>query len=264
MSLPVPNFVIMGAQKSGTTSLHEYLKVHPDIFMSSPLKEPGYFLGDEVVPRFWKIRGLEVASREDLLARHMLQGYRGQRLFGDSSTYYTIGRRSRREAVPQRMAQVNPGMKFIYMLRDPIDRIRSNYLHSLRRGSTNGSIREFLGQPEGRIAVMTSLYHFQLEAFLEHFDASQFHVLVFEEFLQNPARHMRNIFEFLGAADIPIRIKFGAHNVSHNRAESEVTSKLDLSADLLDDLRGRLVPDVKRLSSHIGREIAAWTLGRSA
>ena len=64
MKNPTPNFVIIGAQKSGTTSLYEYLRAHPDVFMSSPLKEPGYFLGPDVVPQFWKRRGIDVASPE--------------------------------------------------------------------------------------------------------------------------------------------------------------------------------------------------------
>ena len=85
MVRPLPNFLIIGAQKSGTTSLYEYLRWHPDIFMSFPMKEPGLFLGTRGARSLWAHKGIDVPSLRHLLDQHMLHGHRGERLFGEAS-----------------------------------------------------------------------------------------------------------------------------------------------------------------------------------
>lgn len=264
MSLPVPNFIVMGAQKSGTTSLHEYLKAHPDIFMSSPIKEPGYFLGNEAVPIFWERQGLKVSSCDELLEKHMLIGYQGQRLFGDSSTYYTIAHRSRHYRIPGRIAQANPKMKFVYMLRDPIDRIRSNYLHSVNKGRTVGPISEFLNTPGGRSAVLTSMYHFQLEPYLDKFPREQFHFICFEDFVADPESKLREVIDFLGADGVALDVRFKKHNSSNNRADVTQQGYLDFLPEQLKFLKKKLGEDVKKLKSVIGKIPEQWTSLRSA
>ncbi|MEC9362813.1 MAG: sulfotransferase [Pseudomonadota bacterium] len=264
MKNPTPNFVIIGAQKSGTTSLYEYLRAHPDVFMSSPLKEPGYFLGPDVVPQFWKRRGIDVASPDELLERHMLQGYRGQPLFGEASTYYTIGRRSRREHIPQHMAAADRRMKLIYIVRDPLERIRSNYLHSVRRGTSTGSIADFLNSGEGRIALLTSQYHFQIEAYRASFPAEQLLVLIFEEFVAAPEAGMRQVFEFLGLGRAATSMAFAAHNVSENRSDLAADQRLRADEKQWEELRALLLPDVEKLLAYLGRDIPAWGITHDA
>ena len=74
-----PNLVIIGAQKSGTTSLHHYLELHPEIFMSSPIKEPGYYCDFEFISNYFKniAQPVYYKSRADILKNYMLQGYKG-------------------------------------------------------------------------------------------------------------------------------------------------------------------------------------------
>ena len=86
-----PNLLIIGAQKSGTTSLYHYLKIHPHVFMSNPLKEPGYYWRFDKVKDYFARKGITIESRHDLLANHMLKNYKGEPVFGEASTYYTIG-----------------------------------------------------------------------------------------------------------------------------------------------------------------------------
>lgn len=263
MSLPIPNFLIIGAQKSGTTSLHQYLKAHPSIFMSTPIKEPAFFFDETIIPDFWRRRGRAVASRDDLLSRHMLKGYKGEAQFGESSTHYTLGDLSRTQGIPQRIAQMSPDMKFVYILRDPIDRIRSNYLHSMRLGlrPVKGTFEQYLDGKRGGVAVRTSLYFEQLSEYLSIFPADRFHVVIFEEFVKSPAAHMAGICRFLGVDAMPRRVKYDAHNVSHNRGQATASNHLDCSSGRLAELKLRVGADTRKLCDWLGRsEISDWDL----
>ncbi len=251
---PCPNFIIMGAQKSGTTSLHEYLKVHPDIFMSSPIKEPGLFLGEERAKTFWTTAGQPIASLHELLHERMLQGYRGEQWFGDASTHYTIGQRSRAWDIPQRMHAANPDMRFIYILRNPVERILSNYHHSRSKGRCKGTLEDFLGSQEGPSSVLTSKYWYQLEAYLETFRPEQFHVIVFEEFLAQPHETMAGIWDFLDLPSPAVSPNF----VAHNTGRQDTLSSVDESPDL-ERVLTALNKDTVQLQNWLGRDIPAWS-----
>lgn len=251
---PCPNLIIMGAQKSGTTSLYEYLKVHPDIFMSNPVKEPGFFLGEERAKIFWERNGDPIESRYQLLHERMLEGYQGEFWFGDASTYYTIGRRSRLFHIPDRMHAENPDMRFIYILRNPVERILSNYHHSRTKGRCKGSLQDFLNSEEGPSAVLTSRYWYQLEAYLEVFRPEQFHLVVFEEFLEQPHHSMTEVWRFLDLPEPPEAPKFVTHNAG-NRENPDVGNDRHGLEHILSVLRA----DTMRLEHWLGRNIRAWS-----
>lgn len=99
---PSPNFLVIGAQKSGSTSLYEYLKQHPDIFMSDP-KEPEFFADDKLFSK-----GLKLYER-------FFSGYQGQKRIGEASTVYSnhVGI----EKTIKRIYQFNKDMKLIYIIK---------------------------------------------------------------------------------------------------------------------------------------------------
>ncbi|MDP9141830.1 MAG: sulfotransferase, partial [Pseudomonadota bacterium] len=194
-------------------------------------------------------------------SRYMLQGYKGQPHFGESSTHYTLGGLSRTQKIPQRIAQMNPDMKFVYMLRDPIHRIRSNYLHSARLGLFTGTLEQYLDGKRGKVAVRTSLYFHQLSEYLSVFPADRFHVVIFEEFVKSPSLHMAEICRFLGVDAMPGRLKYDAHNVSHNRGQATVSNHLECSPERLAALKLRVGADTRKLCDWLGRsEISEWDL----
>jgi len=166
----IPNLVVVGAQRAGTTSLHRYLDRHPDIFMSNPHKEPCLYLedrpGEERWREYFKTRGRTYRTNHMLLKAYMLQGYGGQRYFGESSTYYTMGRYSRSFGIPEKMRASDPRMKIIYLVRHPLQRIVSHYLCG-GRINTYGSLDQFVARDPH--ALLNSLYHWQLEAYLRVF-----------------------------------------------------------------------------------------------
>lgn len=245
-----PNLIILGAQKSATTSLYHLLRRHPDIHMSYPVKEPGYYMGEDWAARYWKRHSREVRTREEIFDHLMVKGIAGERLFGDASTYYTIGNNSRFRGVPARIRKESPDARFIYVVRNPLDRIVSNYLHSLRGGSTHCSLEQFLEQREGERAVLTSMYFYQLQAYLEYFPLDQILVLSFDDLLAQDADTLKAVQKHL-ALSSPIcgdRDSFPAENVATNRNEVDAT-QMTLSSNARARLRDRLLQDMEDLQN---------------
>ena len=116
----IPNLFIIGAMKSGTTSLHEYLNEHPDIFMSN-VKEPGYFA--ECMNYYPK----DLAWYESLFKEA-----KGEMIIGESSTNYT--KLPICTDVVNKIWEFNPDARFIYVMRDPIKRVISHYWHGVKYG----------------------------------------------------------------------------------------------------------------------------------
>lgn len=256
--LPHPNLIIMGAQKSGTTSLYEYIRKHPDIFMSNPVKEPGFYLGEERAKIFWRKMGKPIASRTELLTQRMLLGYNEERWFGDASTYYTLGKRSRLFNIPSRMHEQDPQMKFIYIVRNPIERIISNYKHIVERGKTKETLQDFLQTPEGENSILTSLYSWQISPYLELFPRKQFLFLIFEEFLSNPHKGMEKVWNFLDLAPPaePIH-SFHAYNAS--ALKTPQTDKEHYALNILQgSAASRVMDDIKKFENIIDRQIDKW------
>lgn len=183
MTSVLPNVIILGAPKCGTTSLHNYLDVHQSIAMSR-LKETDFFLeGDGN----WGL-GLDwYASNFDADAP----------VRGEGSTKYACLPHS--EGVAHRMKQIVPDAKLIYMVRDPFDRIASHYMHAKAAGVEARPFSEAARDPLSRY-LAASLYATQLESFLEHFDSDQILVESQERMLSDTRGVLARTFEFLGVA----------------------------------------------------------------
>jgi hypothetical protein len=172
---------VIGAMKSGTTSLHHYLSLHPEIFMSVD-KEPRFFT-DEAK---WR-RGLawyEEHFPEPAPIR------------GESTPDYTKFPAIR--GAPKRIHSIIPAVRFIYLVRDPIERIVSHYVDSYSFGRVHGSIDEELTHFEDCHLVNCSRYYTQIEQYLEYFDPERILVLVSEELRDDRRRTLQTAFRFLG------------------------------------------------------------------
>ena len=120
-SARLPNFIVIGAMKSGTTSLFHYLQAHPQVFMS-PLKEVEFFVEE----KNWR-RGM------DWYRAQFAGASPGALAIGEASTAYT--KYPEYPGVPERIASSLPDARLIYILRDPIERIRSHYQHRVLSGA---------------------------------------------------------------------------------------------------------------------------------
>jgi hypothetical protein len=177
----VPNFFVIGAAKCGTTSLHFYLDQHPQISMSR-VKEPCVFSQPLWWPRLETYDGLfdERAIRR-----------------GESSTSYA--RYPVEGDAAPRIHQAFPHAKLIYLVRDPVERIISEYIQHVDGGVERRSIDEALTDFEDprNFYVCGSRYATQVMRYLEYFDASSLLVLEQSELREKRAETLRKVFEFL-------------------------------------------------------------------
>jgi hypothetical protein len=176
----LPNLVIVGGLKCGTTSLHHYLNLHPDIAMSRP-KELNFFVAELNWPlgREWYAGHFDPAAA----------------VRGESSPHYT--NRPRFEGVAGRLAETVPDARLIYMVRDPIDRMLSHYLHNVGGGYENRPLEQALSDPDTAY-VDRGRYFFQLEPYLERFDGESIELVTREELKSDRRATLRRVFGFLG------------------------------------------------------------------
>ena len=179
----LPTFVVIGAQKCGTSALHAYLGRHPEISMSRP-KELDFFVRELNWDRgpAWYREQFDPALP----------------IRGESSPNYTAY--PRYEGVPERMAELIGGARLIFMVRDPIDRIRANWIHTYANRTEHRPLREAALDPK-KPYVLRSRYHEQLSRFLPYYPLERILVLDQRELLAERRETMRGVFEFLGAED---------------------------------------------------------------
>jgi hypothetical protein len=181
-----PDFLVIGAAKSGTTTLYHYLARHPGIHMS-PQKEPCFFDAD----RSWR-RGPD-------WYRSLFAGARDDQACGEASTNYT--RFPQVPGVPERIAALVPGAKLVYLLRDPVERAYAHYVHRWTKELHPGlpfaqGFEEFVARDP--MCLDGSDYLLQVGRYLPHFRADALHVLYLDDLVGDPARALRRLFRFLG------------------------------------------------------------------
>jgi hypothetical protein len=172
--------LIIGAQKTGTTTLWAQLRQHPDVFLPDD-KEPNFFVEELGWPkgRKWYEALFEPAGDSTQL--------------GEASTLYTMY--PTYAGVPARIASMVPDVKIIYVMREPIARMESLYGLHLMAGWERRPISEAL-LLDTRY-VDSSRYAMQIEQYLRHFSMDQMHFLTTEALRDRPAATLRGILEFL-------------------------------------------------------------------
>jgi hypothetical protein len=178
--LGLPTFLIIGAQKSGTSSLWAYLREHPQVFVP-PVKEVHFFSepADDVDVRRYQCLFADAS---------------GAVAVGEASTSYTMFPLT--PDVPAKIASVLPGVRLIYLMRDPVERMRSAYHHRLASGTENRRIRQALLADPSYMQV--SMYATQLEHYLRWFPRSQLLLLTAEELKSNREATLRTVLSFIG------------------------------------------------------------------
>lgn len=200
----VPSFIVIGAARSGTTALYQYLRRHPDIFMSR-IKEPNYF-AFEGCPLDFKGPGAEfvnnsIASWEDYCA--LFANAPPDAKTGEASPLYLYA--------PQAPANIKrrvPQVKLIVILRNPIEQAYSHYLYA--RAQMIEPLASFelalAAQPERKRLGWQPLFQYsefpryaeQLDGYFEHFKREQIKIFLYEDYLDDPQRVLREIFTFVG------------------------------------------------------------------
>jgi hypothetical protein len=273
----LPTTVVIGAQKCGTSTLHYYLGFHPEIGASKP-KELNFFIEE----RNWT-QGLDwYRSHFDPSKRVRLE----------SSPNYTTW--PHHEGIPERMAEVVPDAKLIFVVRDPVARIEAHWVHNYAKRRERGTVIETITDPNTTY-VLRSRYFMQLERFLRFYDRDR--ILVFQ---QSDLRHrrletLREVFEFVGVDPSFQHKSFNTvrHRTSKKRRATKAGMKVqewsrtdwgrrvpkafwnyteaglrlskpierpNLRAELPDDVLEALREDAQKLREFTGRDFANWSI----
>jgi hypothetical protein len=216
----LPNLIIIGAQKCGTSGLHYYLSLHPEIAMSRP-KELNFFIAERNWPR-----GIE------WYARHFDPG---APIRGEASPNYTAY--PQHMGVPGRMAQVVPDAKLIYIVRDPLDRIAAHWVHNYAKRRERGGVAETITHPNTSY-LSRSRYFMQINRFLEHYPIEQVLVVDQDDLRDDRAQTLRDIFRFCGADPAFRHPKFD--QIRHSSARKRRATRLGMRIQRLS--RSRRVP----------------------
>src|ERR1043166_4962032 len=152
--MTLPNFLVIGAAKCGTTSLYEYFRQHPEVYLPD-VKEPMYYWQEGRAKYEYGVTTRAAYER-------LFDGVTTERAIGEASPQYI-----RSATAPARIAADLPGVRLIASLRNPADRAYSSYLGQLRHGTETRNIAEAL-RPDS-FYCETSLYYPQLARYFERF-----------------------------------------------------------------------------------------------
>lgn len=213
-----PNYMCLGPPKCATTSLYHILKQHPQVEVSK-FKEPHFFDYDVNY-----IKGFEWYINE------FFDNIKENRCLGEfTPTYFII------DKVPKRIYKnFGSQIKFILILRNPVDRAYSHYLHSKRDLVDSLSFEEALSNEDLRLKdarkanndydyirfsyINGGMYYKHLKNFLNYFDLNQFHIILFEDdFLKNKLVTMSNLYQFLNIKEFEINLNIKSNQSSETK-----------------------------------------------
>jgi hypothetical protein len=193
MPTPRPNTFLIGSMKAGTTYLSELLATHPEIFMSSP-REPCHFADPKVLRRVWPWMWRQGYWRSTERYLALFAGAGAQRVLAEGSTVYSQAHLFTQ--VPQRILEMRPDARFIYLIRDPLERAVSHYWHRVNWwGERRPPVRALREDPH---YLSTSDYAYQLQAYLQHVPHDRIYVLTLEELVSDPLPQLAALFGWLG------------------------------------------------------------------
>ncbi|RPH63187.1 MAG: sulfotransferase [Chloroflexi bacterium] len=249
--MELKHFFIAGAQRSGTTYLYHLCAEHPQIEMAQPVKpEPKFFMTDSLYER-----GLEYYKSA------YFKGKPGALILGEKSTSYIEV-----EKAAQRISQHFPDGKIIFILRNPVERVISNYWFSVKNGFEKLPIEEaFLKEEERRQSYDTSKvsvspyaylgrgrYIEYIEMYERYFSAGQIYIILHEQII-NSGQTLRDFYAYLGVD--PAFVPASLHTVI-NANENKPDKNID--PQLRKYLENYFVESNARLSKRLGISLAEW------
>ncbi len=221
----LPDFYIIGAMKCATSTLQRQLALQKGVFMSEP-KEPNFFSDDDVYARGLDWYGALFADAD------------GATRIGEASTHYA--KWPTWPDAPVRLKAATPDAKFIYMIRHPIDRLISHYLHEWTMRKITIPIDEAVTRfPE---LFQYSLYHKQLSRWLAHFPADRFALVTQEGLKARPRENFERLARFLELDDAAWVENLPAQNVSADRLQRFPLYEFVMENRVMSVLRRALVP----------------------
>ncbi len=259
----MPNFIIIGAAKAGTSSLHYYLRQHPQIFMPF-LKETNFFAleGEEL-----NFKNPDQAINQNSITT--IEDY--QKLFESAAHETAIGEASPLYFYSKKAAKAIkhyiPDAKLILILRNPIDRAFSCYTHLLREGYETLSFEDSLLIEDQRINenwahlwhyTKGGFYYDQLKAYYDLFEEDKIGIFLFEDFCKSSITVLSDIFDFLGVDDTH-KLDLTKQNVS-GMPKSMILQKFFTRKNFARSALQTIIPN--KIRSNAAQNIKKWNLGK--
>ena len=251
--MTLPNFLIIGAGRSGTTSIYHYLREHPQVFMSN-LKETNFLAYEgerDADPYLFPIRSLD--AYEALFAagaRH--------RAVGEASPMYLV-----RPSAIDRIEQLIPHARLIAILRDPAERAHAAYLGASRKGleprSLAQALRDYRNGVAGPLPLAhfdSGFYHRHLTRYLDRLDRERLAVHLYDDFARDAGAIMTQIYRFLDVDDsfVPdTTVRYNASGIARNRLVDAVVRTNSFKRSLKSRLPHRLRRPLMALGTAINR-----------
>ncbi|MEP4078162.1 sulfotransferase family protein [Haloferula sp.] len=210
--MPLPNFLIIGAAKSGTTSMHMYLGQHPDVYFPD-YKEPNYFaLAGESLPKPGPVSPEVMQSL--IYSRSITDEKKYESIFENVATERAVGEASVRylyfDKAPERISRKIPDVKMIAILRDPVSRLYSHYCMNMQYQLEPLDLMDALEMEEVRREAGwgwdwhytgVGRYSEQLKRYYGQFDQSQIKVFLHDDFVSDPLGTYQEACRFLEIDD---------------------------------------------------------------
>ena len=291
--MPKPNFLVIGGQKCGTTSLYHYLAQHPDVYVS-PTKELRFFSEELDANGSVALGNLNIADFNSYSAA--FDGADGANAIGEVSPSYLYY-----PGTAARIRAALPDVKLIAILRDPVDRAFSEYWHHWKVGRRldvdfSTFVRSEALDAEPHVSdyqdcIRRGLYYRQLMPFYDHFARDRILVLLNDDLQANPGAVIERLFDFIdvdpsfrpdlsqsyGVGAVPERdyrfrverlLEFVVNRLPMSEADRVVrrrrmrrrltTSKGTVPPSVREQLIPNFVDDVHRLERLIDRDLSGW------
>jgi hypothetical protein len=283
----LPNFIIIGAYKSGTTSLYHYLRQHPEIFMSR-IKEPNFFAHEKITELMRQAERVPNAIDNMDTYLELFSKVSNEKAIGEASPLY-LGS----TIAAQRIKEAIPDVKLIAILRHPVEAFYSDHHMRIRDGrKVEGDFQKRFKEVENRIRsgeISGLMYYAQLKVYYDLFDSLKIRIYLFEDLINNSKALMQDIFRFLGVDDTFFPDTSEMHNVGgipkiHKLNELlkrilkrrkiqktpflrnvlltlqrvNMTQIPPLSSELKSELTDILREDIQNLGKLINRDLSSW------
>jgi Sulfotransferase domain len=237
------DFAVIGAMKAGTTTLYYWLR-----------KDSALRLCSRKEPDFFNSPGIFRSSANKGLKWYASLFKTGSGLTGECSTGYT--KYPTDTGVPERLHNHNPDLRFIYVLRNPIDRIASHIAHNQHAWGrpAPANCMEVCQLPEHQHYLNVSRYHLQLKQYFPYFPRDQFLVLTTDELKADPNGFMRKVYFHLG-----IRFPETDYREKRSRLHTPAHRKIVPTSEERSLLQHFLAPDVSALRKEFPELKNYWT-----
>lgn len=246
----LPNFFIVGAARSGTTSLDRYLSQHPQIYVT-PKKETHFFVGDSFPacsgPGDDRLSTLLIQNEEQYA--QLFADAKGAKAIGESSAFYLCF-----PGAAERIARTIPDAKILITLREPVDRLYSAYTFMVRDGRESLGLEEGLSREEERKQQgwepiwwykELSMYYKQVQYYMEVFGRQRVKVVIYDELFANPAQALREVFAFLNVREdvgINTSVRYNVSGVPKSRKFYQRLDKFIYNPNGLEKRLKSLIP----------------------